>query len=205
MASWHRRLGRIGSQFEQAIDLGQSGAMLPVFTVCQVGRVCRITGTFACGLHVVPDVVLDVVVEQTGVMGAMDQNMARGTESATWKENWVAVPVFDSSKIDELRSFQPPHLPSLIPQIIQRFVSELEIRGEVIAAAVRGGDVVTLQGHAHSLKSSSAMLGAMRVSAICERIEQSGSAGAAEQVVALSARLLIELRAAVESLRAASV
>ena len=152
-----------------------------------------------------PDVVLDVVVEQTGGMGAMDQSMSMSTESASWKESWVAVPVFDSSKIDELRSFQPPHLPSLIPQIIQRFVSELEVRSEAIAAAVRGRDVVTLQGHAHTLKSSSAMLGAMRVSAICERIEQLGSAGAAEQVFALSNRLLIELRAAVESLRAASV
>ena len=152
-----------------------------------------------------PDVVLDVVVEQTGGMGAMDQSMAMSTESANWKESWVAVPVFDSSKIDELRSFQPPHLPSLIPQLLQRFVSELEVRGEAIAAAVRGRDVVTLQGHAHTLKSSSAMLGAMRVSAICERIEQLGSAGAAEQVFALSTQLLIELRAAVESLRAASV
>ena len=49
------------------------------------------------------------------------------------------------------------------------------------------------------------MLGAMRVSAICEQIEQMGSAGAAEHVLALSTRLLTELRAAVESLRAASV
>ena len=150
-------------------------------------------------------VVLHVVVEQKWVMVAMDENVSRGTESANRKESWVAVPVFDSSKIDELRSFQPPHLPSLIPQIIQRFVSELEVRSEAIAAAVRGRDVVTLQGHAHTLKSSSAMLGAMRVSAICEQIEQMGSAGAAEHVLALSTRLLTELRAAVESLRAASV
>ena len=52
-----------------------------------------------------------------------------------------------------------------------------------MVAAAEAGDAAAIVRPAHTLKSSSASLGAMRLSGICSAIEEAGSAARAEGLV----------------------
>lgn len=121
------------------------------------------------------------------------------------RECWTTQPVFVLQKLDELRRFQPPNLPSLISSLIQKFIAEATTRGEAIASACGSSDIETIQRHAHSLKSASAIFGLQRLSALCERIDHVATTGAQAEALALAVEVATELPLAIESLRTVTV
>ena len=85
-------------------------------------------------------------------------------------------PILDPSVIDELRAATGDD-EAFILDLVETFVTEGAANLEGMVAAASSGDVAAIVRPAHTLKSSSASLGAMRLSAIARAIEESGRAG----------------------------
>lgn len=64
-------------------------------------------------------------------------------------------------------------------ELIDVYLDDTPTRLAQLQRAVDNGDADTLSREAHTLKSSSANVGAMTLSAIAQRIEQAGRAGSA--------------------------
>lgn len=65
---------------------------------------------------------------------------------------------------------------SILAEVLAAYLHELPVRREAITAAASAGDAETVQSVAHTLKSSSAALGALRLSEVCAELEQAGRA-----------------------------
>jgi HPt (histidine-containing phosphotransfer) domain-containing protein len=85
-------------------------------------------------------------------------------------------PPIDTRVLDELRTYQQPGAPDLVADIIGQFLMDLPKR---VQAAVAAGDLQALGPPAHALKSSSAAVGASRLSRLCAALE--GAAGGSPQ------------------------
>ena len=62
----------------------------------------------------------------------------------------------------------------LVEEMITSYLEDTEIRLQAIAEAVRQADAETIHQAAHSMKSSSANLGAVNLARLCEELEQLG-------------------------------
>jgi HPt (histidine-containing phosphotransfer) domain-containing protein len=69
-------------------------------------------------------------------------------------------------------------------------------------AAAAQGEPAALRREAHRLKSSSAFVGAMRLSALCELLEQQAQADVSDQAAACTEAIGVELAAVGAALRA---
>ena len=85
--------------------------------------------------------------------------------------------VIDPSVIDELRSLQSATDPDFFNHLIDLFIEETPHRLAAIADAVTAMNAKALAQEAHALKGSSAHLGATRMDALCEILEEQGRAG----------------------------
>ena len=88
-------------------------------------------------------------------------------------------PLFDEAVIDELRVATGDDEAFLL-DLVETYLSEGEGHLGGMAAAVEAADPAAIVRPAHTLKSSSASIGAMRLSAICRAIEEAGRAGRAD-------------------------
>ena len=107
-------------------------------------------------------------------------------------------PVIDEEVLDELRTMlgdEVDHLIDLFLEDTPRLIARLE-------AAVDGPDYEALRDTAHSLKSSSANLGAMLLSASARRIEAGARAGTLERPAVAVAMVANEFARARARLRA---
>jgi HPt (histidine-containing phosphotransfer) domain-containing protein len=86
------------------------------------------------------------------------------------------VAVLDPQVLAELRAATGDD-EEFIRDLVATYVDEAPANLAALTAAVAGGDVDAVVRPAHTLKSSSASLGAMRLSAICREIEEAGRAG----------------------------
>ncbi|KUZ89260.1 hybrid sensor histidine kinase/response regulator [Burkholderia ubonensis] len=107
--------------------------------------------------------------------------------------------VIDRNALDALRALQRPGRPDVLTRIIDQFNLDAPRLIGDMHAAVAAGDAVALKIAAHTLKSSSANVGAHRLSARCREIEQ--FARAAE--VAASADLVAGTNAEFDRAQAA--
>jgi HPt (histidine-containing phosphotransfer) domain-containing protein len=96
-------------------------------------------------------------------------------------------PVLDQQVVDSLRALDDGDGPSLFLELIDLFVDDAAAQLESMQAALASGDLKTLERAAHTLKSSSANIGACRMSGICFEIEKLGRAGSLEGVETLIA------------------
>ena len=85
--------------------------------------------------------------------------------------------VIDASVIAELRGLQSPANPDFFNNLIDLFIDETPHRLAAIRAAVDRANPGALAHEAHALKGSSAHLGATRMDALCEILEEQGRAG----------------------------
>jgi two-component system, sensor histidine kinase and response regulator len=85
--------------------------------------------------------------------------------------------VIDASVIDELRGLQSATDPDFFNHLIDLFIEETPHRLAAIADAVTTMNAKALAQEAHALKGSSAHLGATRMDALCEILEEQGRAG----------------------------
>jgi HPt (histidine-containing phosphotransfer) domain-containing protein len=88
-------------------------------------------------------------------------------------------PLLDAGVLAELRAATGDD-DAFIAELIETYVGEGESNMAALLAAAASGDADTIVRPAHSLKSTSASLGAMRMSAICRAIEEAGRAARTE-------------------------
>lgn len=87
----------------------------------------------------------------------------------------AAVPVETSAveaalNLDQLRQMQKTH-PSLVARLVETYLGYAPKAIQQMLAALVVQDVAQLKMHAHSLKSSSANIGALALSALCKDLE----------------------------------
>jgi len=108
--------------------------------------------------------------------------------------------VLDQASLDQLLELEQSVGPGLVAQTIAVFVessSELVAKAE---EALRGEDAASLAGVAHTLKSSSAQLGALNLSALCKELETRGRTGSVDGCAELVTRISAELQEVHEAL-----
>jgi signal transduction histidine kinase/CheY-like chemotaxis protein/HPt (histidine-containing phosphotransfer) domain-containing protein len=113
-----------------------------------------------------------------------------------------ADPVLDHAVLDRIRALQRPNSPSVLAQVIGVYLEDSPEMIERLNQALGSGDIAALTDIAHSLKSSSANLGASRLSAVCKELELRGKAGAREGLAGLVARIAAEFDSARSGLQA---
>lgn len=84
---------------------------------------------------------------------------------------------FDGSVIDNLRQIEKAGTPGLVRKVIEAFVQDTAVRLEDLREAVGEEDGPALARVSHTLKGSSANVGASSMAAICAALETSGQAG----------------------------
>ena len=80
--------------------------------------------------------------------------------------------VLDPRVIQELRELGGEDDPDLLADLVQMFLQDAPGRMKQIEEALASGDIKALEHAAHTLKSSSANIGARGLSAICKRMEE---------------------------------
>ena len=83
----------------------------------------------------------------------------------------------DHKALDAIRALQRPGKPDLLGRIVALFESETPKAIETMQQALDAGDAATLRDAAHTLKSSSAYLGAVALSARCRELERAAREG----------------------------
>ena len=89
-------------------------------------------------------------------------------------EPCVDVSTIDPRAWESIRSLQRPGQPDMLSKVIDKYLSSSRQLLDTMRAAVPQADAGSLHRTAHSLKSSSATLGALRLAALCKEAEAMG-------------------------------
>ena len=105
------------------------------------------------------------------------------------------IPVIDSASIENLRSLNPGDGDEFLREIITIYLEDTPQRIAEMEESLAGGDTPRFSRAAHSVKGSSANLGAMTVRHVAEQLEQQsnkhGLVNVAELVEALKVQFKI--------------
>ncbi len=82
------------------------------------------------------------------------------------------IPVIDSQAIENLRSLNPGDNDEFLREIVQIFLTDTPQRITELEQSLTAGDEPRFARAAHSVKGSSANLGAMALRAVAEKLEQ---------------------------------
>ena len=93
--------------------------------------------------------------------------------------------VIDASVLGELRALRSPRDPDFFVHLIDLFIEETPHRLAALRQAASIANPEALAGEAHALKGSCAHLGATRMDALCEILEEQGRAGSTSGSLAL--------------------
>lgn len=110
----------------------------------------------------------------------------------------------DPEALARLQALDPDGSQGLLARLAELFEAALPAQVQGLVGAGAAGDLDTLRHHAHTLKSSSASLGAAVLSAACAALEHQAREGRREGLDLALARLLEALdriRPAVAALR----
>ncbi|RLJ22792.1 hybrid sensor histidine kinase/response regulator [bacterium endosymbiont of Escarpia laminata] len=108
--------------------------------------------------------------------------------------------VLQRGLLDNLRTMQRPGAPSILGKVINIYLESSPVLLESIHKAVTQGDGTALLEAAHSLKSSSANLGAAQLAKVCRELETLGREGRTETAGFLLKRLDTEFEAVCSAL-----
>ncbi len=89
--------------------------------------------------------------------------------------------VIDGRALDKIRALQMDGEPDLLSEIVVSYLSDAPKQLESIHSAAQAGDAESLRRSAHSIKSSSANLGAMILSGLCKELEEMGRSNDLQQ------------------------
>jgi len=89
----------------------------------------------------------------------------------------AAEPILDEAVLAELKATTGDD-PAFVRELVDSYLAEAPAQIEGIAAAITGSDAAALVRPAHTLKSSSATVGAMRLATVARRLEITGRSGA---------------------------
>lgn len=113
----------------------------------------------------------------------------------------VTCDVIDKSVLDSLRELQEAGDPDIVAEVGGLFIHHSPEKVEAIMKSAANGDARGLQMAAHSLKSSSAYIGAMRLSAMAKELELMGRANALDGAREKAQRLNDEFGQVMSALR----
>jgi two-component system sensor histidine kinase/response regulator len=85
--------------------------------------------------------------------------------------------VLDSAALDAIRSLQSDAAPRLLAQVVQIYLDSTPALIEQLRTGMHRSDHDTIRAAAHSLKSSSANLGANTLAGLCRSVEMAVRAG----------------------------
>ncbi len=108
----------------------------------------------------------------------------------------------EAAALDKLRALENDGAPDLLARIISTYVDSSTELARAIRDAVAAGDPQAMAKAAHTLKSSSAQVGAERLSVLCKGVEALGRSGSLEGAAARVAELSAELECVHEALAA---
>ena len=103
-----------------------------------------------------------------------------------------AVNPLQQDSLEKIRAMQRPGAPDLLKKVIDIYLNDSPMLMQAIRQSIESGDAKALEEAAHSLKSSSANLGVMRVSELSRELEQFGR----EQTLEAAHKLLDDLESA---------
>jgi len=86
-------------------------------------------------------------------------------------------PVLDDAVIASLRQLTPPGEPDVLAEVLRLFLSEVPRRMELLRIACAAGNIEGVYRSAHSLQGSAGNIGAMRLLAVCKKLNDLGRAG----------------------------
>ncbi|MGZ6256314.1 MAG: Hpt domain-containing protein [Candidatus Limnocylindria bacterium] len=114
----------------------------------------------------------------------------------------VEPPVLDEAILAELRATTGDD-DGFVRELVETYLADVPAQLEAIATAIEAGDAASLVRPAHTLKSSSATVGALRLAAIARRLEMAGRAGELDATTAADVQTVrAECEAASEALTA---
>jgi HPt (histidine-containing phosphotransfer) domain-containing protein len=114
----------------------------------------------------------------------------------------VACDVIDRSVLASLRELQEAGDPDIVAEVGGLFIQHSPEKVEAIMKSAEAGDAKGLQTAAHSLKSSSTYIGAMRLSAMAKELELMGRTSVLEGAEEKAQRLNDEFGRVMSALRA---
>ena len=117
----------------------------------------------------------------------------------------MTLPTFDQAAFDHLLEITGNDL-EFVDELIDTYLADASVQLEAMQAAASSGDAAALVRPAHSLKSSSANVGAMALADICRALEtaaRTGDVPDAQERVADCDRAFADARAALLAARAA--
>ena len=100
-------------------------------------------------------------------------------------------PILDTVVLDELAASVGGDR-GFVADLIQTYLADSSGQVDAVEAAVPAGDAEALVRPAHTLKSSSATLGAKQLSALARRLEMTGRSGSLDDDARADATLLRE-------------
>jgi len=112
-------------------------------------------------------------------------------------------PTLDLDALASLRELQETGEPDIVVEIGGLFLEHAPQKLAAIREAAEREDARGLQMAAHSLKSSSAYVGAIRLSALCKELEELGRSGSLEEAAEKVRDLTAEFLRAKAALKAA--
>ena len=130
-----------------------------------------------------------------GPVEAGDAQASAGVASPT-----PEAPLLDMAMIDRLRELERGTRAGMVARLVNTFADSSRKLLTQIEEGVDGGEPETVRDAAHSLKSSSAQLGATHVSELALRLEELGRSGEMELAPELADQLRGSLEAALEAL-----
>ena len=83
--------------------------------------------------------------------------------------------VLNHNTLDNIRALSGEDNEDLLSQIIEIFLADIPEQLEILETACAENDFNTIKSISHSMKSASANLGAMRISAIFKELERESS------------------------------
>lgn len=108
-------------------------------------------------------------------------------------------PVLDEEALQRLRDLDPSGQNHLLERVLRAFEGSVLRLLPQLREARRGGDMAAVRHVAHTIKSSSASIGALRLSRLCAEIEaavrQEAFAGLPELLDAVDQELGVVLKA----------
>ena len=104
--------------------------------------------------------------------------------------------------LDDLRALESETGADLLNQVIGAYLGSSGELARALREGVEAGDAAAMARAAHTLKSSSAQVGARKLAALCKEMEARGRAGDLEDAATLCAELESELETVQEALAA---
>ena len=102
---------------------------------------------------------------------------APGAPDAATLDEAMRTAAIDMKALDNIRTLQQPGAPSLLEKIVTFYLDDAPRLCQAMREAIAAGDNGALQRAAHTLKSSSAALGALQLAELCKEMEAQARAG----------------------------